>query len=518
MTKTRFRTPRFNEHAERAFGRLRDTTLRKTGLEKAIGEATGRNLSVLEASVPREEFAAFKEWVTPDAVWKEVEKRGLASDSRAKRIVTMSLGNPSAYEGYPPNSDLYRCLGEITSEQIRESSGYTTSFGYPPLLGKMKRANFFDPTSIHNDPAGFSDVRVYLTTGSSTGVELAVAPMLLTSADTLLVPDWTYVIHLAAGYKRNAHVENWELRDDGRPDPGSLRAKLIEEKHGDRNIQAVVLTPIGNPVGAAMTRADIVEHLRIVQEATEREGRPLLTLVDVAYEPFRRDGKPLDPIKIAKEEGLHLPIAVLDTTSKGYGMSGWRMGKLGILWPSDAFPDYREDYLTALENAVLPTLGLVGVPMQMAFDRLFTQLATDEQLMSRTVEFFRTRRELINANLLYMAKELSKIDGVYLSRYYDHGGTNGGIEPEALSSFYLLFGFTKLATREGSGFNQVVAFGEYALDTPGVAMINCVPGQSFLPSKRISLHQGLIRVTGLTNNDETEAFLESVRAYARHLD
>jgi hypothetical protein len=116
-----------------------------------------------------------------------------------------------------------------------------------------------------------------------------------------------------------------------------------------------------------------------------------------------------------------------------------------------------------------------------------------------------------------MAEALSGMKGVYLAKYYDHAGRNGGIEPGTLSSFYLLFGFTKLSERYGSGFNQAVAFGEFALDTPGVPLINCVPGQSFLPEKRWSRHPSLIRVTGLTNEEETTSFLRSVEAYAGHL-
>jgi aspartate/methionine/tyrosine aminotransferase len=431
----------------------------------------------------------------------------------------MSLGNPSAYSGYPPNQVLYQCLADIATnpDKIRASSSYTTSFGYPPLLQKMKGANFCDPGSVFHDASKFKDVKVYITTGSTQAVEAAMSPTLLSATDTLLVHDWTYIIHLASAYMRSAHVDSYECREDGRPDAESLRRMLIDRQTKDRTVQTLVFTPIGNPVGAAMTGAEIVEHMKLVQEAMEKEGRPILTMVDIAYEPFRRDGKPLDPIEIAIDQGIWAPIAVLDTTSKGYGTCGWRMGKLGIYWPQEVFPDARSDYFTSLENRALPTLGVVGVPMQMAYDMFFERLAKEPKLMESTREYFRARRQLINDNLLYMASELNRIPGVYLSKYYDHGGKNGGIEPDTLSSFYLLFGFSRLSERFGSGFNQVVAFGEYSLETPGVPIINCVPGQSFLPNKRVSEHPALIRVTGLTSREETDVFLEAVRSFAKHL-
>lgn len=517
MGDSKFLTQRYITDAARTFGRLGNTTLRRTDNEGNIQQATARNLAVLGSKMRADEFAEFKEMATPHEVWGKVAELGLQDDPQAKRIITMSLGNPSAYTGYLPNVDVYDCLDAVRSTMMQKSSGYTASTGYPRLLRKMQRANFYDPESIHKDPELFGDVKVYLTTGSSAGVELAAAPMLLTPNDTVLVPDWTYIIHLAAGYVRNAHVDNWELRDDGRPDPEKFRKKLQGEKRRDRIIQAAVITTIGNPVGAAMSRDDLLKHLRIIEEIMEDEKRPILALVDVAYEAFRMDGKPLDPIQIAKEEGLRVPIAVLDTVSKGYGLCGWRMGKLAVLWPEDVYPETREDYFTCLENAILPKLGYVAVPLQMAFDLFLTDLAKDGDLMARTKEFFSSRRERINTNTLHIAQELMSIPGVYLSRYYDHAGANGGLDPASLSSFYVLFGFDGHATKEGSGFNQVKAFGKFALDTHGIPIIDCVPGQAFLPEKRVQMHQGLIRITSLTNEYETEAFLDAVRAYAMHL-
>lgn len=515
-----FKTERFRTYADRTFGRMGQTTLRRTGLEDVLRKATESNLAMLEGKMSAVEFRRFKETNGPEGVWGEVRRRGL-DNGRTKGVVGMSLGNPSAYSDYPPNNRVIECAGELCFAEdktmLRRSAGYTHSFGYPPLLEKLERTNFSDPRSILRDSRKFDDVKVYITAGGSYAAELAMGPAILAPEDTVLVHDWTYIIHLGAAYYRGAHLESYECRVDGRPDSDSLRRMLSADPRPDRKIQAVVFTPIGNPVGAAMTRQDIVEHLKTIADAGAREGRPIIAMVDVAYEAFRRDGKPLDPIEIAKTEGIDLPVAVFDTSSKGYGTCGWRLGKLAIYWPEDLFLDYRHDYFKSLENRMLPTLGVVGVPLQMAYNRFFEWLLEDHGLMEETVEFFRKRREMVNANLVRIAEALRQIPGVYLASYYDHGGKNGGIDPSALSAFYVLFGFTRLSTRHGSDFNQALAFGEFALDTPGVPVINCVPGQSFLPEKRWARHPALIRVTGLTNEGETQAFLDAVKAYAKHL-
>jgi len=514
-----FKTERFRNHASRTYGRMGLTTLRRTGLEDVLRKATERNLAILENSMGAAEFRKFRGKYGPEGVWREVKKRGLAGNG-SKEILGMSLGNPSAYSDYPPNRRVIDCKAQLAAEDeaiVRESAGYTNSFGYPPLLERLKRMNFSNPRSAQNDPEKFKDVRVYVTAGGSYAAELAMGPAILAPEDTAVVHDWTYIIHLGAAYYRGAHIESYECRDDGRPDGESLRRILSGDHRADHQVQAVVFTPIGNPVGAAMTQADILEHMNIVGDAGLKAGRPILAIVDVAYEAFRRDGKPLDPIQIAMEHKVRAPIAVLDTSSKGYGTCGWRLGKLAVYWPDDFFPDHRADYFKAIENKLLPTLGVVGLPLQMAYNNFFEKLEADPALMEETVAFFNRRRELINANLVRVAEALSGLKGVYLAKYYDHAGRNGGIEPDTLSSFYLLFGFTRLSERYGSGFNQAVAFGEFALDTPGVPVVNCVPGQSFLPEKRWSQHPGLIRVTGLTNPEETETFVKSVEAYARDL-
>lgn len=512
-----FRTERFRNHASRTYGRMGLTTLRRTGLEEVLRKATERNLAVLERSMGAVEFRHFKCKASPEAAWREVKRRGLVG-GESKEILGMSLGNPSGYESYPPNRRVITCMAECAADEsvIRESSGYTHSFGYPPLLQKLQRMNFANPRSAYNDPQKFKDVRVYVTAGGSYAAELAMGPAILAPEDTAIVHDWTYIIHLGAAYFRGAHLESYECRNDGRPDSESLRRVLSEDRRADHQVQAVVFTPIGNPVGAAMSESDILEHMNIVGDASMKAGRPILVIVDPAYEAFRRDGKPLDPIEIAIDHKVRAAVAVLDTSSKGYGTCGWRLGKLAVYWPEDFFPEHRADYFKAIENKFLPTLGVVGLPLQMAYNNFFDSLG-DSAVMDETVAFFNRRRELINANLVKIAEALSEIPGVYLAKYYDHAGMNGGIEPDTLSSFYLLFGFTKLSERHGSGFNQVVEFGRFALETPGVPIINCVPGQSFLPQKRWAQHPALMRITGLTNEEETQAFLKAVEAYAKHL-
>jgi len=517
-----FRSERYRKHAKK-YELMGETTLRKTGLEGVLRDANMKNLELIEGRMSAREFREFKEdHTTPEAIWGKVREFGLENEKDAKGVVGMSLGDPSKYPDFLPSMRPLECWGAILNsgeKSRREMAGYTSSLGYPPLLRKLKRFSFSDPQSIHNDPDMFDDVKVCVTAGGSGASILAMGIAILEpDRDKVVVPDWTYIIHLGAAHKFRAKLVSYECSINGRPDSESLRTVLhVKAGDDDHGIQAVVFTPIGNPVGAAMSREDIVEHLHIIGDASAKLGRPIFAMIDVAYEAFRGDGIPLDPIRIAKEEKTRTPVIVMDTVSKAYGLCGWRMGKLAVYWPGDVFPDAREDFFLALENDILPTLGGVSVPEQMAFNRFLNELATDPAVMEETQAFFGARRVRINENLVHMAKVLNEMEGVYLSTYYDHGGAFGGIDPKTLSSFYLMFGFDEWARRTGGDHNQAVDFARFALKHPKIPIINCVPGKSFLPKERWSHHSGLIRVTGLTDAEDTAAFLEAVEVYAGHL-
>ena len=518
----RFKTDRFNEHATRTYGRMGSTTLRRTGLENVLSKATTKNLTVLEKKMDPAHFRELlKKKPTPEKIWKEVKKREMDETEETKEIIGMSLGNPNKFDDYPPNMRVNECLAELPFEDIetvREMAGYTESFGYPPFIEMLKSVNFSDPKSVNRDPKKFKDIKVYFTAGASQAAEIAMGPAILNPEDTLAVHDLIYIIYLGAAYFRNAHIESYECRDDGRPDSESLQEVLsMYSERNDRRIQAVAFTSIGNPVGAAMSENDIIEHLKTVGKHSMKENRPIIAMVDVAYEAFRRGGKPLDPIEIAIDNEIPVALVVLDTSSKSYGTCGYRAGKLAIYWPDNYFGDYRDDYIMSLDTKILPTLGSVSVPIQMAYYNFFRKLQENNGIMEETINFFKERRENANKNLVYIAEELRKTPGVYLAKYYDHAGKNGGLDPDTLSSFYALFGFSKLNELHGSGFNQVVAFGDFASGVPEVPITDCIPSQSFLPEKRWAKHPALIRITGLTNKEETESFLNAVRAYADYL-
>jgi len=517
-----FRTPEYRKNAIDTFGRMASTTLRVTGLEHVFERANARNRAVLKNLIGdrlKYEGIIKKCGDNPEAIWREVKDAGGEKDAQAVRVVGMSLGNPNAYPDFAPNPTLMQCMREsIAEENDRGSCSYTASYGLPELRDYLKGTNLSDPASVNKPPGKFENVKVLVTAGGSQAAHYGMAPAILKPEHTVMVHDWIYIIHLGAAYYRNARLRNFELRKDGVPDPKSLGERLEQCSENGAEVQCVVCTTIGNPIGSASPREVIVETMEVIKKQSEKDKRPIIAFFDTAYEAFRPNGDALDPIEIALDEQIEIPVGVFETSSKGHGLCGMRLGALRMWWPTSYFARIRDDYFSSMDFMVQPTLGLVPTPIQKGLLNYLIKMEMSAELRQRDMEFLTERRKRANTNLVYIAEQLREMQdkGVYVATYYDHGGELDGIDPSTLASFYLGFGFDKLQARGGSAPNQAQWLGEFCLEN-NLPVINAVPGTSFLPEERWPYHSGLLRVTGLTGKDDTEAFLRSVAAAAEHL-
>ncbi len=519
MRKQLFKTAEFRADASNTFAKMAGTTLRLTGQEHTIREANARNRAVIRELVKdRVKFADIMDECgdSPEAIWGAVKEAGGEKHSKAVRIIGMGLGDPNAYPGFPPNETVLECIREsMRVENNRSSCRYLPSYGLSPLLTYLQRVNLSDPSSVHKDPAKFSEVKVLMTAGGSEGVHYAMGSLLHRPEHTVVVHDWIYIIHLGTAYYRNATVKNYELRNDGVPDPQSLDELLHECAQNGAMVKCVVATTIGNPIGSATPREIIAEQMKVIKRRSDSSGRPIIAFFDTAYEAFRPDGKPLDPIEIAMDEGIETPVGVLETSSKGYGLCGMRLGCLRLWWPPSYYSELKHDYYQCLGFDVQPKLGHVATLIQRGLLNYFRKIERDAEVLEHDMQYFAEKRQRCSRNLLHIAEQLRGIKGVYLAKYYDHSKELDSIDPNTLASFYIAFGFDGL-TNEGARHNQAAWLAQFCFDN-GLPLPTCVPGSSFLPDERLSDHPALIRITGLTDADDTEAFLTSVRAAADHL-
>ncbi|MEW6009188.1 MAG: aminotransferase class I/II-fold pyridoxal phosphate-dependent enzyme [Candidatus Omnitrophota bacterium] len=161
---------------------------------------------------------------------------------------------------------------------------------------------------INYDP----ESEILITTGVSQGLDL-VMRTLLNRADKVLVPTPSYVayaplVSLAGG---TPQIIPTTFKDGFK-----LTAELIS-KYADKKTKAIVLNYPNNPTGVSYTKKELQGLATIIKK------KNLLVISDEVYSELSFDFK-------------HIPIATLDNMkprtiyfngfSKGYAMTGWRIG------------------------------------------------------------------------------------------------------------------------------------------------------------------------------------------------
>ena len=213
--------------------------------------------------------------------------------------------------------------------------------------------------------------------------------------------------------------------------PEALDAALTERT------RAVVLNTPSNPTGAVMPRG-AMEALAAVL----RQHEHVLVVSDEIYEDVIFDA---DHVSFGTMEGMADRTVTVNGFSKGYAMTGWRLGYLaGPPWLVSAV-DTLQSQLTSGPSSITQAAGVAA-------------LAMDRAPIRAMVAAFRERRDAVLARL-------AAIDGVTC--------------PTPQGAFYLfpdVSGLYGRATPGGERIDDSLGLCRYLLDACGVAL---VPGEAF---------------------------------------
>lgn len=192
---------------------------------------------------------------------------------------------------------------------------YTPWSGLPQLRAaiarKLERENGFaaDPES-----------EIVVTNGGQEAVFIALQ-LLLDPGDEVLIPDPHYTaydgaIGLAGGVI--VPVPTYEADDF------TVRLEILEQHITPRSKVLVVVNP-NNPAGNVLPR----EVLEGLAELARRHD--LVVISDEIYEKFIYDGSP--HISVASLPGMRERTITINSVSKSYAMTGWRLGY--VVAPAD---------------------------------------------------------------------------------------------------------------------------------------------------------------------------------------
>lgn len=184
---------------------------------------------------------------------------------------------------------------------------YTSNSGLKEL--KEEICNYIQrKTSVVYDPKS----EVVVTVGGSEGIDIAMRAM-LDPGDEVLIPQPSYVSYLpcavlAGGVQVVIPLQN---KNEFKLTREELEAAITPRT------KILVLPFPNNPTGSIMTREDLEPIAEVVKE------HDLFVISDEIYSELSYQG---EHVSIAEFPGLRERTIMINGFSKGFAMTGWRLG------------------------------------------------------------------------------------------------------------------------------------------------------------------------------------------------
>ncbi|MEJ2106097.1 MAG: pyridoxal phosphate-dependent aminotransferase [Acidiferrobacteraceae bacterium] len=281
----------------------------------------------------------------------EILGKARAMEAAGRPVIHMEIGEPD----FPTPDGIVRA-GIVALEQGH--THYTPALGLPEL--RQAIADHY-PAEARPDPS-----RVVVTPGGSGALQLILAA-LLNPGDELLIAD--------PGYPCHRHFARlFEGRAVSVPvDAGSgfqLSAQSIREHWTPRTVAALVVSP-SNPTGTVIADEELGA---IVETVRELGGR---LIVDEIYHGLTYGTRVRSVLAHADD------VFVVNSFSKYYGMTGWRLGWLVA----------PEEYIDGIERLAQNIFIAAATPAQYAALHAFDQDVIAE--LEHRREIFRERRDYL---------------------------------------------------------------------------------------------------------------------------
>jgi len=245
------------------------------------------------------QFAARLDNIAPFHVM-ELVKKAAVLEQQGRHIIHMGIGEP---DFTAPPSVVAAATRAMTDGRLQ----YTSSTGIPALR---------EAISAHYRRVFDLDVpasRIIVTAGASAALLLACAT-LVDPGTEVLMPDPSYPCnrHFVAAFDGRARMvasgpeERFQLSD----------AMVRENWHA--NTRGVLLASPSNPTGTSIAHDELAA---IVKTVRARQG---FTIVDEIYQGLSYEAEPFSALSLGYD------IVVINSFSKYFNMTGWRLGWLVV--------------------------------------------------------------------------------------------------------------------------------------------------------------------------------------------
>ena len=319
----------------------------------------------------------------------DILARARAMEAQGKSIVHMEIGEPD----FPPAAGIVQAgIDALNAGRTH----YTPALGLPELRAAIARSY---PAGERPDPG-----RIVITPGASGALQLVFAA-LINPGDQVLMADPGYPCH--RHFVRLFEGEPVTIPVDATTDY-QLNAELIR-RYWAKNTVAVLLASPSNPTGTLISDREMAE----ITKTVEQLGGVLI--VDEIYHGLIYAGESSSALAHSSE------VFIINSFSKYYGMTGWRLGWL--VAPAE--------YLPAIDKLAQNIFLASSTPAQYAALAAFTPAVQHE--LQRRRDIFRERRDFLLPALRALGLVIPVVPQGAFYLYADCSGFTGDSHDFSLS-------------------------------------------------------------------------------------
>lgn len=221
-------------------------------------------------------------------------------EKQGRHIIHMGIGEPD-FTAAPPVIDA--AAKAMADGKLQ----YTAALGIPELR---------EAISAHYRRVYGLDIapdRIIVTAGASAALLLACAALVEPGMEVLM-PDPSYPCnrHFVAAFEGRA-----TMIPSGPEQRFQLSEAMVRQHWGDAT-RGVLLASPSNPTGTSIAHEELA---RIVEVVRERQG---FTIIDEIYQGLSYDATPFSALSLGDD------IVVINSFSKYFNMTGWRLGWLVV--------------------------------------------------------------------------------------------------------------------------------------------------------------------------------------------
>ncbi|WP_055475568.1 pyridoxal phosphate-dependent aminotransferase [Gordonia sp. HS-NH1] len=233
----------------------------------------------------------------------EFAKRAAELEAAGHSVVKLNIGEPDF--GAPP------AVLAAAREATGRSLAYTGALGLPELREAI--ADFYG----HHFGAPVDPARVAVTAGASAALLMACAA-LIDPGDEVLIGDPSYPCNRQFAHAFGARVRLLPTTPANR---FQLTTAEVDEAWTDSTRGVIVATP-SNPTGTSMPYEELVAMCDL---AAARDGWSIVDEIYLGLSDPAADGRPPRSVLATESPGIAQTV-VVNSFSKYFGMTGWRLG------------------------------------------------------------------------------------------------------------------------------------------------------------------------------------------------